>query len=253
MSLRRTKDLKDFTIAAMDADIGSVYDLYFDDEAWTVRYIVVETGAILSGRKVLISPVALRQPAWRSLHIWVNLTWKQVDSSPSFDLHKPVSRQHEINYHDHYEWPYYWEGADIWGSSSRPQDLARTTRAKLATRKKNNSSDAHLRSIREVDGYHVMALDGEIGHVEDFLFDDESWQIRYAIVDTRNWWPGKRVLVRPQWIKRVSWQNRNIYVNMSRETIKKSPQWDPNRVVSRKYELRLHKYYDSPPYWTSEK
>ena len=110
MSLRRAKDLKDFTIAASDADIGSIYDLYFDDETWTIRYIVVETGAILSGRKVLISPLALRQPALRSLHIWVNLTWKQVDASPSFDLHKPVSRQHEMNYHDHYGWPYYWEG-----------------------------------------------------------------------------------------------------------------------------------------------
>ena len=96
MSLRRTKDLKDFTIAATDADIGSVHDLYFDDETWTIRYIVVETGDILSGHKVLISPLALRKPALRALHIWVNLTWKQVDTSPSFDLHKPVSRRHEI-------------------------------------------------------------------------------------------------------------------------------------------------------------
>jgi uncharacterized protein YrrD len=253
MSLRRTKDLKDFTIAATNADIGSVYDLYFDDETWTIRYIVVETGAIFSGRKVLISPLALRQPALRSLHIWVNLTWKQVESSPALDLHKPVSRQHEIDYHDHYGWPYYWEGTGLWGSSSHPQALARTTRAKRTTRKKKSSRDSHLRSTREVDGYHVMALDGPIGHIEDFLFDDETWRIRYAIVDTRNWWPGKKVLLRPRWIKRVSWRNRTIYVNMFRETIKASPQWDPNRPVSRKYELRLHKYYGSPPYWTSEK
>jgi len=250
MSLRRTKDLKDFTIAAIDADIGSVYDLYFDDETWTIRYIVVETGTILPGHKVLISPLALRQPALRSLHIWVNLTWKQVDSSPNFDLHRPISRHHEINYHDHYGWPYYWEGTSVWGSS-HPPGRARTMLTKPFIRKKKNSTDAHLRSSREVDGYHVMALNGEIGHVEDFLFDDESWQIRYAIVDTRNWWPGKRVLIRPQWIKRVSWRNRKIYVNISREIIKKSPQWDPNRAVSRKYELRLHKYYGSPPYWTS--
>jgi sporulation protein YlmC with PRC-barrel domain len=252
MSLRRTKDLKDFTIAATDADIGSVYDLYFDDETWTIRYIVVETGAILSGHKVLISPLALRQPALRSLHVWVNLTWKQVDSSPSFNLHKPVSRQHEINYHDHYGWPYYWEDEGVWGSSSHPHALARTTRAKRKTPQKRNSEDTHLRSTRGVDGYHVMALDGEIGHVEDFLFDDDSWQIRYAIVDTRNWWPGKRVLIRPQWIKRVIWRNRKIYVNMSRKTIRNSPQWNPNRPVSRRYELHLHKYYGSPPYWTSE-
>ncbi|HVA95082.1 MAG TPA: PRC-barrel domain-containing protein [Candidatus Dormibacteraeota bacterium] len=254
MSLRRTKDLKDFTIAATDADIGLVHDLYFDDQTWTIRYIVVETGGFLSDHKVLISPLSLRQPALRSLHIWVNLTWRQVDSSPSFDLHKPVSRQHEIEYHDHYGWPYYWEGTGIWGSSSHPHLLAQEPRVKKPkTRKKKDSRDVHLRSAREVTGYHVLARDGEIGHVEDFLFDDESWQIRYAIVDTRNWWPGKRVLLRPQWIKRMNWADRKMQVNMSRETIKNSPPWNPNQPVSRTYELRLHKYYESPPYWTLEK
>ncbi len=254
MSLRRIRDLKDFTIAATDADIGSVYDFYFDDETWTIRYIVVDTGAILSGNKVLISPLALRQPAFTALHIWVNLNWQQVESSPGFDLHKPVSRQHEINFHNHYGWPYYWEGDGVWGSAPDPRTMARTTHVKAASRKKKkNSDDSHLRSTRELAGYHVMALDGEIGHLEDFLFDDESWQIRYAIVDTRNWWPGKRVLIRPQWIKSASWQDSTIHVNMSRETIKNSPKWDPNRPVSRSYELRLHKYYGSPPYWTAEK
>jgi len=183
----------------------------------------------------------------------VNLTSKQVDGSPSLDLQKPVSRQHEIEHHDHYGWPYYWEGTGVWGSSNRPQDLARASRSKPGTRKQRPSPDAHLRSTREVDGYHLMARDGEIGHIEDFLFDDESWQIRYAIVDTRNWWPGKRILIRPQWIKRVSWRSKNIYVNLSRESIRNSPQWDPNRPINRKYELQLHKYYDSPPYWTLEK
>lgn len=253
MSLRRTRDLKDFTIAATDADIGTVHDLYFDDETWTIRYIVVATGEILSGRKVLISPLALRQPAMRSLHVWVNLTSDQVDRAPSFDLHKTVSRRHEIEYHDHYGLPYYWEGIGVWGASASPRELARASRAKPGTRKQNPSPDAHLRSTREVIGYHVMARDGKIGHIEDFLFDDESWQIRYAIVDTRNWWPGKRVLLRPQWIKRVNWRSEKVYVNISHETIKNSPEWDPNRPLSRRYELRLHKFYNDPPYWTAEK
>jgi hypothetical protein len=97
-----------------------------------------------------------------------------------------------------------------------------------------------------------MALDGEIGHIEDFLFDDETWRIRFAIIDTRNWWLGKKVWLRPQSIKRAVWKSGKIYVNLSRETIRNSPPWNPNRPVNRKYELRLHKYYDSPPYWTSE-
>jgi hypothetical protein len=138
MRLRRTKDLRDFTIAATDADIGSIYDLLFDDETWTIRYIVVETGAIFPGRKVLISPLALRKPALRDLHVWVNLTWKQVMDSPSVDLHKPVSRQHEIKYHDHYGWPYYWDGDRAWGASADSHAMSRTTRVPGGRRKKGS-------------------------------------------------------------------------------------------------------------------
>jgi uncharacterized protein YrrD len=250
MRLRRTKDIWEYTIAAIDTDIGRVHDFYFDDETWTIRYIVVETGVILSGRKVLISPTALQARAWSPLHLWVNLTPDQVKSSPSIDFHKPISRQHEIEHHDHYGWPYYWLGEGVWGSWPHPAALAKASRGKGKAGNDRPSKDAHLRSTREVTGYHVSATNGEIGHVEDFLFDDKTWEIRYAIIDTKNWWAGKRVLIRPQWIKRVSWKNRMIYINLSRELIRKSPQWDPYQPVSRKYELQLHKHYDCAPYWT---
>ncbi|HTV57984.1 MAG TPA: PRC-barrel domain-containing protein [Verrucomicrobiae bacterium] len=253
MRLRRTKDLFDYTIAAIDTDIGRVHDFYFDDQKWTIRYIVVETGEILAGRKVLISPTALQDRAWSPLHIWAKLTWQQVESSPSVDLHKPISRQREIEQHDHYGWPYYWPGAGLWGSRTHPAALAKDARKKKNAPQKNSSADAHLRSTREVAGYHVSAIGGEVGHVEDFLFDDKTWEIRYAIVDTKNWWGGKRVLIHPQWIKRVSWKNRMIYVNLSRELVGKSPAWDARQPLSRSYEIQLHKHYGSAPYWTSVK
>jgi hypothetical protein len=251
MHLRRTKDLWEYTVGATDADIGTLHDFYFDDVKWTIRYLVVETGVILAGRKVLISPIALRKRAWGPLHIWANLTWKQVENSPSIDLHKPVSRQHEMEHHDYFGWPYYWMGESAWGSSPYPVALAKSSPRKRNESRNNKpiSTDAHLRSTREVAGYHISAVGEEIGHVEDFLFDDETWEIRYVIIDTRNWWAGKRVLIRPQWIKRVSWKNRKIYLNHSRELVRKSPIWDPNQPLSRKYELQLHKHYDSAPYW----
>ena len=102
----------------------------------------------------------------------------------------------------------------------------------------------------EVSGYHVKATGGEIGHVEDFLFDDETWQIRYVIVDTRNWWPAKKVLLRPQWIEKVSWSTRQFRTTIGREMIEKSPAWDPDSPVSREYELHLHQHYGYAPYWT---
>jgi hypothetical protein len=150
MRLRRTKDLiGQCTIAAFDTDIGEVYDFYFDDERWTIRYIVVGTGVILSGRKVLISPVALREPAWSPAHIHANLTWEQVKSSPSIDLHKPVSRQHEAEHHDHYGWPYYWAGTGVWGSWPSPKALADAPRSDSKAEIKTASQDTHLRSTQE--------------------------------------------------------------------------------------------------------
>ncbi len=252
MHLRRTRDLSHYTIAAIDTDIGSVYDFYFDDQRWTIRYIVVATGTILSGRKVLISPVALQRPAWSPMHIRVNLTWEQVESSPSIDLHKPISRQHEVEHHEHFGLPKYWEGDGVWGSYPSPKALADAPRTISKNAEGGASTDTHLRSTREVTGYHIKAIDGEIGHLEDFLFDDENWEIRYAIVDTKNWWPARKVLLRPQWIESVSWADREICVNISREIIRKSPAWKSDQPVSREYELRLHQHYGYAPYWTPE-
>ncbi len=257
MSLRRTRDLWEYTIAAVDADIGRVRDLYFDDETWTIRYIVVESGVILSRRKVLISPASLQERAWSPLHIRVKLTCGEVESSPSIDLHKPISRRHEIEHHKHYGWPYYWLGKGVWGSQAHPAALAKISKGTTAPASRpgieNPSKDAHLRSVREVMGYHVSAEDGEIGHVEDFLFDDHTWEIRYAIIDTKKWWAEQRVLLSPRWIKRVSWKSRGMYVGLSRELVRKSPKWDPDQPLNRRYELQLHKHYDFPPYWTELK
>jgi sporulation protein YlmC with PRC-barrel domain len=253
MGLRRTKDLNDFTIAATDADIGTVEDLYFDQENWTIRYLVVQAGDILASHKVLISPIAFLQPALRSLHIWVNLTLQQVVESPAVDLRKPLSRQQEIDCYNYYGWPYYWEGSGARGSAAEPQEPANASSSALKAQTSEALEAVHLRGTREVIGRHILATDGEIGHIEDFLFDDESWEIRYVIVDTRNFWPGKRVLLRPQWIGRLDWPDGEIHVDMSRAKIKNSPAWEPNQEISRGYELRLHQYYDAPPYWTQEK
>ncbi|MGC1784552.1 MAG: PRC-barrel domain-containing protein [Acidobacteriaceae bacterium] len=252
MHLLRTKDLSRYTIAATDADIGSIHDFYFDDEHWTIRYIVVGTGVLLSGRKVLISPVALHRPPWMPLHLRVNLTWAQIENSPSVDVHKPVSRQHEKEHSQHYGWPQYWEGTAGSGLNPRPGPAAAPRPEKLPNPAENASGDTHLRSTSEVTGYRIHATDGEIGHLEDFLFDDESWKIRYAIVDTKNWWPGKKILLRPQWIDRVSWTDHEIYVRMSREAIQKAPAWEADKPVSREYELRLHRHYGYAPYWTED-
>lgn len=115
---------------------------------------------------------------------------------------------------------------------------------------KESDADCHLRSIKEVTGYRIEALDGTIGHVEDFLIDEETWAIRYMIVDTKNWWPGKKILVSPTWIKNVSWIEKSVTVELTKDNIEQGPQYDPNQTVTREYEDALYTYYGKAKYWS---
>jgi hypothetical protein len=115
--------------------------------------------------------------------------------------------------------------------------------------KEERHSDPHLRSTREVIGYHIQARDGEIGHVDDLIVDDELWYLRYLVIDTRNWLPGRKVLVAPAWAEQVSWIERKVYIDLKRETIKNSPEFDPSMPVNREYEVQLYDYYGRPRYW----
>ena len=200
------RNLKGYVIGATDGDIGKVDDFYFDDDFWTIRYLVAETGSWLLDRKVLISPFALGEVDVSRERFDVTLTKKQVEKSPDIDTDKPVSRQHEALYLDYYGYPYYWGGDYLWGYMAYPRlSEADLRRDETAQAKHEAAYDSHLRSANSVTGYHIEATDGDIGHVEDFIIDGETWEIRYMVVDTQNWWPGKKVLVAPQWIDRVSW------------------------------------------------
>jgi hypothetical protein len=252
--LKSVVQLQGATIRATDGEIGNVDQFYFDDETWAIRYLVVNTSSWLVGRLVLISPIALGQRDWESKRLDVALTKKQIEDSPPIDTHKPVSRQHEAVYLGYYGYPYYWGGPNLWGLGSYPAGLgvrreAVTEAEASKARAGKESADSHLRSTNEVAGYHVEAADGEIGHVEDFIVDNETWAIRYLEVDTRNWWPGKKVLVSPQWVDNVSWPDSKVYVDLSRETIKNGPEYIESMPVTREYEKRLYEHYGRSAYY----
>ena len=243
------KDLKGYTIGATDDDIGKLDDFYFDDESWTIRYLVAETGNWLLNRKVLISPFAIGKADLSKKRLHVALTKKQVEESPSIDTDKPVSRQHEASYLDYYGYPYYWIGPYLWGPITYPRlsGVAQKRNEEVRALCKE-ANDLHLRSISKVTGHHIEATDGHIGHAEDFIIDGETWEIRYMVVDTQNWWPGKKVLVAPLWVSRVSWSDSTVYVDLSREMIKNGPEYHP-KALNRKYEETLYDYYKRPKYW----
>ena len=123
------------------------------------------------------------------------------------------------------------------------------TKAVGQSEKQGDSDDPHLRSTKDVDGHAIEALDGEVGHVEDFVIDDEDWTIRYLIVGTRNWWPGKRVLIATRSVDRISWADSTVYLRLKRETIQRSPEYSEGLLISRDYEAKLHRHYDLEGYW----
>jgi PRC-barrel domain len=253
--LRNAKDLHGFTIRATDGDIGTVDQLYFDDETWAIRYLTVETGGWLGGRQVLISPISVLHTHWQAGRLNVALTKKQVENSPDINTHQPVSRQHEALYNRYYGYPYYWGGPYLWGAAPYPADVVIPTPASndpALDGIESQPADSHLRSTEAVAGYSIEAVDGEIGHVDGFVVDDEAWAIRYIEVATRNWWPGKKVLVAPAWIERVSWADSKVYAGLTREAIQNGPEYVESAPITREYENLLYVHYGRPPYWLHE-
>ncbi|MEA1910088.1 MAG: PRC-barrel domain-containing protein [Spirochaetota bacterium] len=245
--LHSLKDLYNYNLIADDGEIGRSKDFIFDDLLWTVRYMVANTGKWLFGKKVLISPISLGKPNLISRHIPVKLTKKLIEGSPELDEDAPVSRQHEINWHKYYSWTYYWQGPYTWGIASLPIALSEKTDTK--NKSKEDTGDKHLRSVKEVTGYHILARKDEIGHVEDFIVDDKTWTIRYIVVDTRNWLPGKKVLVSPTWIESVNWAEREVKIYLTKDIVESSPEYNHSIPINREYEWNLHNYYKLPKYW----
>jgi uncharacterized protein YrrD len=245
----KAKTLAGYALKSLDGELGKVKDFYFDDRHWTVRYLVADTGTWLPGRQVLISPHALVDVNIEAKHITVNQTRKQIEDSPSLDSDKPVSRQFEEAYFGYYCWPMYWGGPFSWGAYPYiVRDYDRQKQYKPV----KEEGDTHLRSTQGLSGYHIEATDGAIGHVNDFIIDAETWAIRYLVIDTQNWWPGKKVLVSPRWIGSVSWSESKVLVKLTREAIKQAPEYTDWSLLTREFEDSLHKHYDREGYWASE-
>lgn len=247
--LCRAQTLKGYTLDSLDGAIGKVKEFYFDDQYWTIRYLVADTGNWLKERQVLISPYAMVAVNEEKQTIEINLTRKQIEDSPPLDSDKPVSRQFEDAYYGFYGWPMYWGGPNMWGAY--PFIVHDPEKWREAVRSEK-TWDPFLRSSHDVTGYHIQAADGGIGHVDDFIIDDETWAIRYLVIDTRNWWPGKKVLISTKWIERVSWIESKVFVNLPSEAIKQSPEYTDETLLTGDYETSLHIHYNRRAYWVDD-
>jgi hypothetical protein len=252
--LRSLKAIRGYSIQTLDGTKGTAHDFYLDDLSWIIRYLVVDTGEWLPGRRVLISPLALRQPDWASQVFPVALTREQIEKSPDVDTEKPVSRQMELALARHYRWPIYWTGTaagDIAGgfAGPAPEMAMAAEMEKDAAPVQNRAEDPHLRNMQDVVGYRIEATDGRIGHLDDFIVDDDKWVVRYLVIDTKNWLPGRKVLINPQWALDFRWAERAVHVRLTQEAIRHSPPFDPAAPINRDYESKLYDYYGRPRDW----
>lgn len=230
--------LKNLVLSAADGEIGRSKDFLIDDRAWVVRYMVADTGKWLPARKVLIVPQVLEVPDRQANRLPLRLTRQQIEQSPELDTDAPVSRQYEAEYHSFFGLPYYW---------SEPAITEAVTPTSTAV--DTSSAEGHLRSTTEISGYHLRATDGEIGKVSDFLIDDESWMIRYLIIDIDNWIKGRKILLSPAWLGEVDWAPGRITVHMTKDQLEKSPEYNAEAPIGRDYEEQLHEHYKLPNYW----
>jgi hypothetical protein len=257
--LRVESTLKGYAIQATDGRIGSVSDLLFDDATWKIRWLVVDTGNWLSGRKVLLHPSAIGAPEDALRELSVKLTKAQIEGSPDIAQDQPVSRQMERGLYGYYGWDPLWGGRSLAGGgmgyaliapgffgAAEPREPDRVDGGR-------DDQDPHLRSAASVSGYKVHATDGTIGHVESFLVDDQAWDIRYLIIDTRNWWPGRHVLLAPFAVSEIDWSSGQIRLNATREKVRtgadwQPPDWQPDAAFPHEDERRLHAHYGWPGY-----
>lgn len=236
--MRSAKELENYRLHARDGEIGSVKGFYLDEEEWTIRYLIVDAGSWLTSRKVLLSPSVVTGTNWGERTFNINLSKEEVKNSPEVDTTKPVPRRYEMALNDYYGWPYYWGGSTVAAvpSAFGAPGLSTTVESAIEER-------AVIHGTHEAMGFHIEATDGDIGHVEDFLFDDTSWRVGYLVIDTRNWWPGKKVLVSPLWIQDIRWSESRIVVDLNRDTIKAGPEYDSSKAPGPEYFTRLHDHY----------
>lgn len=242
------QQIRGASLRGTDGIVGHVDDLFFDAETWEVRYVVTDTGEWLPGRKVLLPPSVITEKDWGAGVAAVGLTRERVKQSPDIETQKPVSREMELELFEHYNVPMYWgpAGSAIAGGAGV---VPAAMEVSTGETRRVISDSANLRSANAVGRYYINATDGDIGHIEDFIIDDQEWVVRYLAIDTKNWIPARKVLVSPQWVESISWADATVDVNLSREVIKGAPEYDPISPVNRAYEEHLYDYYGRERYW----
>jgi hypothetical protein len=225
--LRDLNKITNCVVQGTDGIIGNVADMYVNDQTWKIHYMAADTGNWLQGRHVLISTESIVHPHEEIGSFRALVSKAQVEGAPAFEIEKPFSREKERQICDYYRWSTYY-----------PID-----------EKELSVFPGKLTSISGLKDFSLLATDGEIGKIFNYIVDDATWSVRYLVVDTAKWLAGKHVLISPMWHKSINWQERMIVVDLTKDQIEQSPEYDPAAPIERLYEIDLYKHYAKPHYW----
>jgi hypothetical protein len=223
--LRSASKIIGHRLHAVDGEIGRATDFLLDERGWFLRYMVVETGRWLANRRVLISPMGLSKAEWTSRRLVLEGTREQVKNAPVLAEDGALPHQHEIELSRHYGW-------SLSGFGALPPSGETTPVPELSPAP---PAEPGLHSITEALGFALNATDGSVGHVEDFIVDDDTWTLPYLVVDSRNWLSGRKVLVPTERVGQIDWVDRRVDVLLPSWEIEESPEFDPTAPV---YERR---------------
>jgi hypothetical protein len=106
--LRSAREVTGYSIRGTDDSVGSAADFLIDEEGWVIRYLVVDTGGWLSGRKVLIAPPWVSEVSWATQEVQVTLTRAEIEASPEYTPDMALDRAYEEQLHGHYGRRAYW-------------------------------------------------------------------------------------------------------------------------------------------------
>lgn len=233
--LRKLRNLEGWTIYGRDRqDIGTVDDFYLDDEHWTVRYLVANVGRWGAFQETLVPPKAIDQISSDDARIVVGLTRGEAEHLPSAETRRPIARRYEREYSSQFGYPTFWPSGESSDGPSAPS-LTQQAEAMAARVAPADEEEAHLRSVHELAGYHIHALDGDCGVLEDF-FADETWVVRYLTVHTGHWPTGRTVLLSPDKILSVDWEHQQVHVDLTRDDIKQSPKYRSGMQIDSRIE-----------------
>jgi len=232
-----SKQLTHFSIHALDDKVGGIRDILFDDETFTVRYLVADTNTWLPlSRKVVISPIAVTELDDDQGTVSINMSVDKLKNSPSIDEHKPVSREYEENLFKYFGYGYYWIGPGAWGEFAHPNELIELQRAEQSEAVHPSNTSNHLRAVGEVGGYEVATTTDNVGHISNFLIDTRSWKIVMLVVDTNNWLPGgKHLALLPRDIDNIDWAAHNVTVKLTHDELVNRPEVDSERISENDY------------------